>query len=167
MRAYLYTAIVAAVLAAGAWWHLSRVKAAEQAVHAHYLTVLAGISEKTAAAERAIRVTEQAWQKSIEGIAKNGQVQIDTAKRDAADAARAADGLRAALNRYRAATGPAANPGIAGAGPGLAGRDPLDLFIGMLTRHTAELVAVGEYADQVRAAGVTCERSYDALVGGS
>lgn len=87
IRAYIYAALAAAVLAAGAWWHLSRVKAAEQAVHGHYATVLAGISEKTATAERAIRATEQAWQKSIEGITKDGQTQLNAAKRDAADAA--------------------------------------------------------------------------------
>lgn len=164
MRAYLYTAIVAAGLAAGAWWHLSRVRAAEQAVHGHYATVLAGISEKTAAAERAIRATEHAWQKSIEGIAKDGQAQIDNARRDAVDAARAADSLRSTLARYRAATRPATNPGVAGAGPGKPDSTALDLLTGMLARHTAELVDVGKYADALRAAGITCERYGDSLV---
>ncbi len=49
------------------------------------------------------------------------------------------------------------------AGPGVQGADALDLLTGMLARHSAELVQVGEFADQLRIAGHTCERSYDTL----
>lgn len=166
MRAYVYAAIAAAVLAFAVSWHLSRVSAAEKAVHAHYAGVLAGIKEKTAKAAQAFRATESMWQKSIEGIARDGQKKLDAARRDAAGARDAADSLRKALGRFRAPARATENSSPAGAGPREQDSSALDLLTGMLTRHTAELVAVGDYADQLRAAGSTCERSADALTKG-
>ncbi len=163
IRAYLYTALAAAVLTAGVIWHLSRVSAAEKAVHAHYAVVLSDIKDKTAKAERAFRAAEQAWQKSFEGIAKDGQEKLDSARRDAAGARDAADSLRAALNRYRATAKPAEDSGTPRTGASEQDSSALDLFSELLSGHTRELVEVGAYADALRAAGVTCERVVDAL----
>ncbi len=86
------------------------------------------------------------------------------AEKHAVDARGAADRLRQQLTelaaRLRSAT---PDPIAASAGPGIPGADALDLLTGMLSRHSAELVEVGEFADRLRLAGTTCERSYDAL----
>lgn len=166
ISAYVYAAIAAAVLAFAVSWHLSRVSAAEKVVHAHYAGVLAGINEKTAKAAEAFRATESMWQKSIEGIARDGQDKIDTARRDAAGARAAADSLRKALGRFRAPARATENSSPAGTSPGQQDSGALDLLANVLTKHTAELVAVGNYADQLAAAGGTCERSADALTKG-
>lgn len=166
-RLYLYAALAATALVAGGWWHLSRVKAAEKAVHAHYAVVLADIKDKTAAAAEAFRAQERVWQTKVDEVAKDGQKQLDIARRDAADAGRAADGLRDALNRYRAAARAAQDTGAAGARESVTGGDPLDLLAGLLARHSSELVEVGAYADALRAAGVTCERVVDAVGSGA
>lgn len=166
ISAYIYAAIAAAVLAFAVSWHLSRVSAAEKAVHNHYVKVLADIDAKTAKAAEAFRATESMWQKSIEGIAKDGQDELDAARRNGADAERAAAGLRLALNRLSATAKPAPDTSPAGTSPSQQDSSALDLLTGMLTRHTAELVEVGNYADQLAAAGGTCERSADALTKG-
>lgn len=161
-------AILAAVMAAlilglATWWHLSRVRAAEQAVHAHYTRVLADIQGKTAEAAAKFRATETVWQTRIEKEAQDGQARIDTARRDANAARDERDRMLIALNSYRAAARAAAHSGTAGAGQGEPGGEALDLLAGLLNRHTAELTAVGDFADELYARGTTCENSADTL----
>lgn len=161
IRAYIAAAVVAALLAIAAWWHLSRVHAAEQAVHSHYAAVLADINGKTAAAAAAFRATEQAWQTQSEQESQNGQKRIDDARASAARARTERDGLRADLNRYRAAARAAAHPGAADAGP--AAGDAVDLLAELFTRADDAAGELAQAADLARAAGTTCERAYDAL----
>lgn len=163
IRLILAAALIAFWIVLGAWWHTSRVHAAEQAVHAHYAAVLAGISEKTAAAATAFRARETYWQTRFDKEAQDGQTRIDTARRDADGARAAADGLRATLARYRTAARTTPHPGTAAAGQGELGGEAVDLLAGVLDRHTAELAAVGGFADTLYAHGVTCENSADAL----
>lgn len=153
---------LAALVALASWWHISRVHAAEKAVHAHYAGVLAGISEKTAAAEKSVRATETAWRSSIEKEARDGQDRIDAARRAAGAARDERDRMLIALNRYRAAARAAANPGAPAAGP--AAGDALDLFADLFARADAEAGELAEAADLAHAAGLTCERAYDALI---
>lgn len=161
IRAVFVLGIATLVVTLGARWHLSRVHAAERAVHAHYAAVLAGISAKTAAAQAAFRATETAWQTQIDKEARDGQTRIDTARRDADGARAAADGLRATLNGYRAAARTAAYPGAANAGP--ATGDALDLLSDLFAGADATAGELAQAADLAHAAGVTCERAYDAL----
>ena len=162
---------IAAVVALGAavtlaaTWHAGRIKAAEQAVHAHYATVLAEINQKTAAAQAAFRTQEASWQTRFDKEARNGQTRIDAARRDTERARAERDRLRADLDGYRAAARAAAHSDTPGAGETAATAvDVLaDLFIG------ADEVA-GELAtalDLAYAAGTTCERAAGALSGES
>lgn len=153
--------MLAALVALASWWHLSRVHAAEKAVHAHYAIVLAEIRDKTAAAARAFRATETAWRTRIEKEASDGQTRIDLARRDAAGARTERDRLRADVARYRAAARAASNPGSATAGPTTA--DALDLLADLFSRADARAGELAEFADAAHAAGLTCQRSYDAL----
>lgn len=142
-------------------WHHQQVKKAEQAVHAHYAVVLAGIRDKTAAAEAAFRATETAWRTAIDKEAADGQARKDAARRDAAAARTERGRLLADLARYRAAARAAADSGAAAAGP--AAGDALDLLADLLGRADARAGELAEFADAAHAAGLTCERSHDAL----
>lgn len=161
IRLCIAAALIASWVGLGAWWHTSRVRAAEKAVHAHYAQVLAGISEKTAAAAKAFRATETVWQTRFDKEAQDGQTRIDIARRDADGARRERDGMRSDLARYRAAARAAANPGTPAAGP--ATGDALDLLSDLFTRADETAGELAQAADLAHAAGVTCERSYDAL----
>ena len=161
IRLILAAALIAFWIGLGTWWHTSRVHAAEQKVHAHYAKVLSDISAKTAAAATAFRARETYWQTRFDKEAQDGQTRIDTARRDADGARAAADGLRATLARYRAAARAAANPGAAAAGP--ATGDALDLLSDLFTRADETAGELAQAADLAHAAGITCERSHDAL----
>lgn len=162
IKAVFVLGVATLVVIVGARWHLSRVHAAEQVVHAHYAKVLTDISAKTAAADKAFRALEAARQAQIDKEAKDGQARIDTALIDAAAARAAADGLRADRDRYRAAARAAAHPGAAAAGP-TAG-DALDLLSELFAGADAAAGELAQAADLAHAAGITCERSYDALI---
>ena len=159
---FIITAIVlAAVVALASWWHLSRVNAAEKAVHAHYAIVLGEIREKTAAAVTAFRATETAWQTRIDKEAKDGQDRIDLARHDADGARTERDRLLADVARYRASARASQHSGAATAGPTTS--DALDLFADLLSRADQRAGELAEFADAAHAAGLTCERSYEAL----
>lgn len=142
-------------------WHHQQVKRAEQAVHAHYAVVLADISGKTAAAAAEFRATEKKWQTSIEKEAQDGRARINAARRDAGAARGERDRMLVTLDRYRAAARAAAHPGAADAGP--AAGDALDLLAELFAGADAAAGELAQAADLAHAAGVTCERSYDAL----
>ncbi|QIL69525.1 DUF2514 family protein [Diaphorobacter sp. HDW4B] len=158
----IITAVVlAALIGLGTWWHLSRVHAAEKAVHAHYAVVLSEIREKTAAAVTAFRATETAWRSAIDKEAANGQARIDLARHDAAGARTERDRLLADVARYRTAARTAQHSSAPTAGPTTG--DALDLFADLFSRADARAGELAEFADAAHAAGLTCERSFDAL----
>ena len=158
----IITAVVlAALIGLGTWWHLSRVHAAEKAVHAHYAIVLGEIREKTATAERAFRTTETDWRNQIDKEAEDGQTRIDLARRDAAAARTERERLLADVARYRAAARAASGSGAATSGPTTG--DALDLLADLFSRADQAAGELAEFADAAHAAGLACERSYDAL----
>lgn len=163
IRAWLILGAAAVVLVVAGWWHFAQVHKAEQAVHAHYATVLADISAKTAKAAEQFRQTETGWRDAFDKEARDGRTKLDAARRDAAAAGAAADGLQRALDRFRAAARAAEGAGAAQRGAGEPGGDPLDLLAKLLAGHSAELVAVAGYADELRVRGLACERAVDAL----
>lgn len=163
IRAYVAAGLAAALLALAGWWHLSRVHAAERAVHAHYAAVLADIGEKTAKAAEEFRATEQAWRDAFDKEARDGREKIAAARADANAARAAGDSLRAALDRRRAAARATEGAIAAQRGAGELGGGAGDLLADLLDRHTTELIAVGRYADELRIRGLTCERSVDAM----
>ena len=160
-KLFITAALLAALIGLGTWWHLSSVNAAEKAVHAHYAIVLGEIREKTAAAVTAFRATETAWRSAIDKEARDGQDRKDQAARDAVAARTERDRLLADVARYRAAARAASYPGARTAGPTTG--DALDLFADLFSRADARAGELAEFADAAHAAGLTCERSFDAL----
>lgn len=165
MIGYVKTAIAAAALAALAagatHWHVSRVSAAKQAVHAHYATVLGEVSRLTAEADSKFRTQEKAWATAFTQEAKNGQIRISEAQRSAATARRERDGLLTDLAHYRAAARASAHSRTAEGGETAATAVDLlaDLF-GAADQVAGELAAA---LDHSYAAGTTCERAVDSL----
>ena len=88
--------------------------------------------------------------------------QARIAARAAADTA--ADRLRVALDALHVRDRDAPNPAAPAARqrPGEPGASALDLLADLLGRRSSELVAVSGYADDLAAAGLSCERRYDA-----
>ena len=163
IRTWIYVGVAAALLAIAASWHLSRVRAAERAVHAHYTKVLSDISAKTAAAETAYRASENEWRDYFDKEAINGREKLSTARANAAAASAAGERVRAAFARYRAATSATKDTIAAQRSAGELGSGTPDLPTELFTRHTRELEQVGAFADELRIRGLSCERSADAL----
>lgn len=61
----------------------------------------------------------------------------------------------------RAQTCPVETTKVTERGPSKSNQDAFDLFIHLLDRHTRELERVGEYADELRSAGLKCEQISD------
>lgn len=123
---------------------------------------LRNIADLTAKAERAVRDAETQRAQALEKIAHDTQKQIDSARTDAATAARAADSLRGQLALYIAAAR-AASPGASASSPGPATGDPLDLLAKLYSEADDRAGQLAVYADAARIAGQACERAYDAL----
>jgi hypothetical protein len=112
------------------------------------------------------RAREQAVAAELDRIKEQAHADLTRAARDAADARAAADRLRVAAARAaRAAASGGSDPatsraaaegGAPAAGPGLVLAD-------LLGRCGARAVELGEAVDRSRAAGLACERAYDAL----
>lgn len=154
---------LALVLAAFlAFTHFLAYRAGRAAVRAEFDAYKTAQAEQRLLADRAQRHEETRRQSAIDKEAADASARIATLETDLAGARSAADGLRlaAAGAADRVRKGAKAST----SGPAQPGGDSLDLLVGVLTRHTGELVAVGEYADRLRIAGLACERSFDALM---
>ena len=138
----------------GAGWHTRGVRADRDAAQVQ-LTA----AESARAAERGARTQEQQRTQRVQEIADADRKNLSVRLRAAQSAAAAAVGLRddAAAAVSAAASDPAATGGSASAtGPGLVLADVL----GRCGSRLAELAAA---VDASRAAGLTCERAYDAV----
>jgi len=109
----------------------------------------------------AMRATEQAWTERVEKESHDGQTRINTALHDAAAARAAADSLRTTADRYRAAATAAANSCPAASGP--AAHDAIHLYADLFAEADERAGELARAADLAHAAGLTCERAYDAL----
>ena len=124
-------------------------------------------AEGARAAAQRYREIEAQRSAAHQEIVNDARTALNLARRDAGRAAVAADGLRRAAARAAAACGgaptgdtAAADGGEAAAGPGLVLADVL----GRADGAAGELAAA---LDASRAAGLACERAYDALAPGS
>lgn len=118
-------------------------------------------SEAARQAEAQARSEEQRRQTAIEGIRRDAQEKIAAVAADAAAADDAAGRLRARVAEL--SRRPASCAGAAGGGEAA---DPArDLLADMLGRLDAAAGGVAEFADRSRAAGLTCQVSYEALKG--
>lgn len=94
--------------------------------------------------------------------AEDANTKLTHARADAVIADAAAGKLRGQLAAYVAAARRAAQTtGIATAGPGQPGTDPLDLLAELYSRSDEAAGTIAQYADQLRIAGASAERIAD------
>lgn len=158
------TVALAAGVALGGGLQQIRVANAQAALadaRARHADTLRQIASQTAEAARLFRATEAEWRNRIDKETRDGQDRIDTARRDAAGARAAADGLRADLARYRAAARATAHSSAAAAGP--PADTAIDLLAELFGGADTRAGELAEFADLAHAAGLTCERAFDAL----
>ena len=167
LKAFAAAALLAVGFLAGSGWQKATTAQVRQQFadyRAKQARLDADARQQALEAERAATAREQTLQAQIDTLdqdTRHAQAARDTAR---ADADRAHQRLRIALDTIRHARAgdpPGANPPASTVGPRQCGADPLDLLTELLDRHTQQLVRVSSYADNLRAAGVACERAYD------
>ena len=164
LRLYVLAALVGAVMlaaaAAGVWLYgNAKYRAGVTAAEDRHALAMA---EASAAAEQAVRAEEARRVAAIEEIQRHAQTEIEAAQRDAAAATDTAGRLRIELARLRA-NHAAHRPTATLRGP--TGADALDLLAELFSRADDRAGAVAAIADRARAAGLACERAYDAMRG--
>lgn len=160
VRSILVYGLGLALVAALLWGFAERTRGAS--ARQELATVQLAAAKAHAAAEAKERAQEREWSNRTTEIANVAQAKISALEGDLSVARSAAERLRLAA-RAAASRRASEAPQVAESSPGIAGSDPLDLFVGLLQRHSDELVSVGRYADQLRIAGEACERTADAL----
>lgn len=111
------------------------------------------------------RAAEAKWGARQEEIQRGAEIKIADAKRSAAAARAAGDGLRAraaaVAQQYEDPAGPATGAAVASSSSATpSAADMLADVLGKLEERTRQLA---EIADERGLAGVTCERSYEAV----
>lgn len=144
----VWIALALAILLGWAGIHLYR--AGEESVQQKW-------DAQKLADEQQARAEETRRQSIADKEASDAQERIAKLETDLAGARAGADRLRAAVSSA------IKNPKPSTGGAGQSGADTLDVLAGVLSRHSDELVSVGEYADRLRIAGLACERLYTGL----
>lgn len=154
--------IAAAVIAAVWWWN--GFIAAQQAIG--YDRAMGEVATAQAKQAEARRLREAKKQAEMDEEARNGQTRIAELERRLAaardDTERMRQQYREAAERGRRQVACAA-----GAGEGKPSSDPIGVLAGLLDRADRRAEEVAAYADRIRLAGESCERSFDAVVGRS
>lgn len=118
-------------------------------------------SEAARKAEASARSEEQRRQVAVEGIRRDAQEKIAAVAADAAAADDAASRLRARVAKL--SRRPSSCAGTAGGGDAA---DPArNLLADMLGRLDEAAGGIAEFADRSRAAGLTCQVSYESVKG--
>lgn len=155
-RGYAILAAVVAALTGGSVWTVLgwRCDATVSAIQRDN-------ERAVAQAQAYARATEQSRAKAATAILDNAQRETVAVRADAAAARAASDKLRAELASLRRRT--ARDTAASGTGSGESGADTLDLLIRLLSGVDTAGQAVSGYADELRIAGLACERSHDSL----
>lgn len=119
-----------------------------------------GIAQDKAEAVTVVRVIERAQQVVADTEGNKGHAELEQARRAAADAAATARGVRAEAGRLAARLA-TCNAGTAGERKARA--SAAAVLADVLSDVEAQGRAMAELADRARAAGGTCERTYDGV----
>lgn len=142
-------------------WRLGQQIEAMQAERTS--AALSAAVDQVKAVDRA-RAEEQRRTAAQTEIANVAKQDADTARADARAAGDAADRLRQRVDQLLAAARAAKDPGTAGGSQSQPSGDPLDVLVDVLGRSDRAAGILAAYADQLKVAGLACERSYDALI---
>lgn len=160
-RFWLALLVISLLAYGGGRWQQSRADAAEYDAERTRAALSAAVDQMTAV-DRA-RAEEQRRTAAQTEIANVAKKESDTARADARAAGDAADRLRQRIDQLLAAARAAKDPATAGGSQSQPSGDPLDVLVDVLGRSDKTSGILADYADQLKAAGLACERSYDAL----
>lgn len=141
--------------------HAFIYRAGRAAVRVEFDAYKLNLAEQRILADRAQRTEEQRRTDVVTKEATNATTESNALAPDVRRATGAADGLRSAATSTARRACP--SPAVATASPREPDTAALDLLVGVLERHSRELVEVGEHADRLRIAGSACERIADGL----
>ena len=143
---------------------LAEAKTENARLSAAYAQAEANARQQALEHERAIAAKEQSLTATLEANAKESQRAQSAlaADRDRARAAehRLRDQLATLVNRYRADRAPGTNPAAAEHQPPAG--DAIGVLADVLGRADQRAGELADFADRAHAAGLSCERDYDA-----
>lgn len=111
--------------------------------------------------ERANREKEQQQQKDYDDAAKAAREENDALQKDVSRLADVSDGLRDDLAAFKRRA--KQNPAPSNGRKSEPSSDPLDLLAQLFTRSGEVNTELARYADSLKLAGATCERSADKI----
>jgi len=154
----------------GAWWlhhsgYQSGADAKELEWSAKWDKQAEQLAKAKAKATMEAREEEQRRQASIDKVRDDAEKQIARAESDALAARDAADGVLEQAKRLAARAGKCpSNPSATQ--PGTTATEPSVVLADLLGRADARAGELAAAYDRSRAAGLACERAYDALLAG-
>ena len=160
MSKYLLIAVLALGVVLGAGFQETRI----QSLKAEHAEVLRDLADKTAKAQQAVLVYEREVNTAFTTIRNQTHETLTALQNQLKDSESARTALLSRLRKLSATpSNSAATSKVGQHKSSVKDSATFDLFVELLDRHSRELQEVGEYADKLRAAGLSCERSFDAI----
>ena len=160
MSKYILIAVLALGVVLGAGFQETRI----QSLKAEHAQVLRDLAIKTAEAQQAVLVYEREVNTAFTTIRNQTHETLTVLQNQLKDSESARTALLSRLRKLSATpSNSAATSKVGQHKSGVKDSATFDLFVELLDRHSRELQEVGEYADRLRAAGLSCERSFDAI----
>lgn len=166
MERALAIALAASLALAGLQtWRLSAEEADHDATKLAHAEQIASLQRAAIEAHLAARAEEKRRAEALQGVIDETEQKLAQARSDAGAAADAGQRLRAQLAAITASCrGAAGSSGVAGAGAPAEATS--DLLADVQRRLDEAADGIARHADEARAAGQACERSYRALTAG-
>ena len=155
----IFLLVLGVVLGAGFQQHqISQLRA-------DHLGVLRDLAVKTADAKQALLVYEREVHKTISTIRNetNEEVAQLQTKLETSESARGILLKRLRTANTQSTKSAGTDSAVGQLKQSVENQATFDLFAELLDRHTRELQEVGSYAEQLKIAGLACEKSYDAV----
>ena len=160
MSKYLLIAVLALGIVLGAGFQETRI----QSLKAEHAQVLRDLAIKTAEAQQALLVYEREVNTAFTTIRNQTHETLTALQNQLKDSESARTALLSRLRKLSATPSNSATTTKVGQHKSsVKDSATFNLFVELLDRHSRELQEVGEYADRLRAAGLGCERSFDAI----
>ena len=160
MSKYILIAVLALGIVLGAGFQETRI----QSLKAEHAQVLKDLADKTAKAQQALLVYEREVNTAFTTIRNQTHETLTALQNQLKDSESARTALLSRLRKLSATPSNSATTSKVGQHKSsVKDSATFDLFVELLDRHSRELQEVGEYADRLRAAGLSCERSFDAI----
>ena len=160
MSKYILIAVLALGIVLGAGFQETRI----QSLKAEHAQVLRDLAIKTAEAQQALLVYEREVNTAFTTIRNQTHETLTVLQNQLKDSESARTALLSRLRKLSATpSNSAATSQVGQHKSSIENQTTFNLFVELLDRHSRELQEVGEYADRLRAAGLSCERSFDAI----